>query len=82
MTTTEKMIEEINGFFAAIGEARLAIPECGPEMPEIELLRRAREEYTRRLLEKEPRYRRLPPAQIPDMFLQALRTREGEIRMS
>ena len=79
MTKTDKLIEEINGLFAALGEDRLEIPGVRPGMPEVELLRRAREEYTRRLLLKEPRYRSLPPALIPDLFLQALRIREGEL---
>jgi hypothetical protein len=81
MTKTEKMIEEINGLLTALGDDRLEIPEVRPGMPEIELLRRAREEYTRRLLLKEPRYRSLPPALIPDLFLQALRNREGELKV-
>ncbi len=80
MTTTDKIIEEINGFFAAIGEDRLALPPGGPGMPEIERLRHAKEEYTRRLLKKEPRYRLLPPPLVPDLFLQALRNREAEIK--
>ena len=81
MTKTETMIEEINGVLAALGDDPLEIPEVRPGMPEIELLRRAREEYTRRLLIKEPRYRSLPPGLIPDLFLQALRNREGELNV-
>lgn len=76
---TEKMIEEVNSFFATIGEAPLAVPS-GPGISEIELLRCGREEYTRRLLKKKPLYRMLPPALIPDLFLQALRNREDELK--
>ena len=81
MTKTETMIEEINGVLAALGDDPLEIPAVRPGMPEIELLCRAREEYTRRLLIKEPRYRSLPPGLIPDLFLQALRNREGELKV-
>ena len=79
MTQTEKMIQEMNGLLAAIGEDKLAIPveEGGSEL---ELLRRAREEYTKRLRRRVPKYRLLPSALIPDMFLMALRNREAELK--
>ena len=80
MTETEKVIQEINGFFAAIGEKPLAILEGQAGTSEFEMLRCTKEEYTRRLLQKLPRYRSLPPALIPDAFLQALRHREGELK--
>ena len=49
MNVTEKMIQEINGFLTEIGEQPLAIPGTHAGMSETELLRRAKEEYTRRL---------------------------------
>jgi hypothetical protein len=49
-------------------------------MSEIELLRCAKTEYTRRLRQAFPHYRLLPSALIPDMFLQALRNREGKLK--
>jgi hypothetical protein len=79
MTQTEKMIQEMNGFLAAIGEDELAIP-AEERTPELELLRRAREEYTKRLRRRVPKYRLLPTALIPDMFLMALRNREAELK--
>jgi len=79
MTQTEKMIQEMNGFLAAIGEDKLAIP-ADEGTPELELLRRAREEYTKRLRRRVPGYRLLPSALIPDMFLMALRNREAELK--
>jgi len=44
------------------------VPQLKAGESEIELLRHAREEYTRRLLQKSPSYRLLPPALIPTCF--------------
>ncbi len=77
MTETEKMIQEMNGLFRMIGDEELVIPKCTSEL---ELLRKIKEEYKRRLLEKVPKYKAIPSeALIPDMFLQALRSRENEL---
>jgi hypothetical protein len=77
MTETEIMIQEINGLFKLTGDEELTIPKCASEL---ELLRAAKEEYKRRLLDKIPKYRSLPSeALIPDMFIQALRSRESEL---
>jgi hypothetical protein len=79
MTVTEKMAREINGLLKALGEAELTIPKQGELVPELELLRRVKEQYAGRLLQKMPQYRSLPTEAIPDMFLQALRKRENEL---
>ncbi len=79
MTPTEKMVQEINGFFAAIGEDKLALPAGHERLSELELLRRVKEEYTQRLIRQFPAYRLLPSRLIPDLFLQALRNREAEL---
>jgi len=55
MTKTEKMIEEMNGFLAVIGEERLAIPGENDGLPELELLQRAQEEYLKRLRKSVPK---------------------------
>jgi hypothetical protein len=80
MTKTEKMIEEINGFLAAVGEERLAIPGENDGLLELELLQRAKEEYLKRLRKSVPKYRLLPSAIIPDAFLIALKNREAELK--
>ena len=78
MTQTETMVREMNGLFREIGEDELAIPECASEL---ELLREVKKEYKRRLLEKIPKYKRIPfESGIPDLFLQALRSRESELK--
>jgi hypothetical protein len=78
MTTTEKMVQEINGLFKLTGDEELVIPKFASEL---ELLQVIKAEYKRRLLEKVPKYKMLPfEALIPDMFIQALRKREGELQ--
>lgn len=80
MNETEQMITEINGFLAAIGEDPLHLPGDLTSCPELDLLRAARSQYTERLLKKVPKYSRLPSKDmIPDMFLEALRSREAEL---
>jgi len=77
MTETEKMIQEINGLFKLTGDEELTIQKCTSEL---ELLRTVKEEYKRRLLDKIPKYRAIPSETlIPDMFLQALRSRESAL---
>jgi len=78
MTETEIMIQEINGLFKLTGDEELTIQKCASEL---ELLRTVKEEYKRRLLDKIPKYRAIPSeALIPDMFVQALRSRESELQ--
>jgi hypothetical protein len=78
MTETEKMVQEINGLFRMTGDEELLIPKFESEL---ELLREIKEEHKRRLLEKVPKYRKIHSEEIiPDMFLQALRKREGELQ--
>lgn len=79
MTQTEKMVREMNGFFKQIGEEELPFPTGGERESELELLRQVKEEYTKRLRKKIPKYKSLPADIIPDMFLQALRNREREL---
>jgi hypothetical protein len=78
MTETEKMIREMNGVLKAVGDDELTIPECASEL---ELLSAVKKEYKRRLLDKIPKYRLIPFEKlIPDLFLQALRSRESELK--
>jgi hypothetical protein len=78
MTVTEKMVEEINGLFRMTGDEELVIPKFESEL---ELLGKIKEEYKRRLLEKVPKYKIIPFERlIPDAFLQALRSRESELK--
>ncbi len=79
MTKTEKMVEGMNDFFREIGEKELALPKEWTS--ELALLTGVKEEYKRRLLEHVPKYRLVPFEKlIPDMFLQALRKREIELK--
>ena len=61
-----------------VGDDELPFP-AGAEPSELELLKNVQEEYTKRLLEKIPKYRAIPPDLIPDMFLLALRNRERKL---
>ncbi len=79
MTHTEKLVEEMNDFFRKIGEKELAIPKEWTS--ELELLSVVKAEYKTRLLRHVPKYRLLPFEKlIPDMFFQALRKRENELK--
>ena len=78
MTETERMVLEINTFLGAMGEPGLGVVN-EVEQGELEHLRKVREAYTTRLLEKMPRYRSMRADLIPDMLLQALRNREAEL---
>ena len=79
MTPTEKMIQEMNGFFKQLGEEELPFLTSGNQPAELELLRLVKEEYTKRLIKKIPKYRWIPATLIPDLFLEALRNREREL---
>ncbi len=81
MTETERMAQEINGFFKAIGEEQeqLEIPSAGECKSELEFLRKIKKQYKARLLQKMPQYQGLRPEAIPDMFLMALNKRESEL---
>lgn len=82
MNETEQMLDEINGFLRAVGDEPLHLSMQGP-LSELDLLRAVRREYTARLRAKVPAYRTLPSdAAIPDLFLQALRSREAELEGS
>jgi hypothetical protein len=61
MNLTEKMTREMNGFFKLIGEDPLLIPKEGEWTSELDLLRKIKEQYKTRLLDKMPHYRSLPP---------------------
>ena len=79
MTHTEKMVEEMNDFFRKIGERELTIPKEWAS--ELKLLNAVKAEYKRRLLRHIPKYRLIPFERfIPDLFLMALRKREGELK--
>jgi hypothetical protein len=80
MTETEKMTLEVNGFLRLLGDEPLDVPAASASTSELAFLRQVKEEYTRRLLQKAPKYRALKSdALIPDMFLQALKSREAEL---
>jgi len=77
LTRTEKLVQEINLLFKLTGDQELLFPKFASEL---ELLQVVRAEYKRRLLDKVPQYKVLSSeALIPDMFIQALRNREGEL---
>ena len=78
MNETEKMLQEINGLFELTGDPELTPPT--EWTTELELLRAVKKEYKKRLLAKVPKYKLLLlEALIPDMFIQALRSREREL---
>ena len=80
MTETEKMTLEVNEFLRLLGDEPLNVPAPDAPTSELAFLRQVKEEYTRRLLQKVPKYRALKSdALIPDMFLQALKSREAEL---
>lgn len=78
MTETEQMIQEMNGIFKLTGDDEVTIPKEWAS--ELELLRTVKEEYKKRLLAKIPKYKLIPSESLmPDMFIQALRSRESEL---
>ena len=80
MTETEKMAQEINGFLRMVGDEPVTVPAPDHLTSELQFLRTLKQEYTRRLLQKVPKYRAFKSdALIPDMFLDALRRREAEL---
>ncbi len=79
MNETEKLIAEINGVLRACGDEPLGVSPATPGGEELRLLHSARDAYVTRLRQKMPLYRLLPAALIPDMFLQALKSREAEL---
>ena len=79
MTVTEQMAQEMSQFLRQIGEEELTIPDLKHAGSELALLRAVKKEYTKRLKDKIPKYKYLPEAIVPDMFLQALRTRAAEL---
>ena len=80
MTETDKMTLEVNGLLRLLGDEPLDVPAPGASTSELAFLRQVKEEYTRRLLQKVPKYSALKSgALIPDMFLQALNSREAEL---
>ncbi len=79
MNETEQMLDEVNGFLRALGDEPLHI-SVRASLSELDLLGAVKTEYTARLRAKVPAYRSLPSdAAIPDLFLQALRSREAEL---
>ena len=74
------MVRAMNGFLKEMGEDELPFPTVGKPESELEMLRNIKKEYKRRLLDKVPKYRSLCSEEtIPDMFFQALRSRELEL---
>lgn len=79
MNETEQMLHEVNRLLGSLGDAPLQLSVEAP-LSELDLLRAVKTEYTARLRAKVPAYRSLrSDAGIPDMFLQALRSREAEL---
>ena len=80
MTETEKMLEEINNLLRLLGDEPIDVPAPSSSASELAFLRNVKQEYTRRLRLKIPKDKALKSdALIPDMFLMALRSREGEL---
>lgn len=80
MNETEKLISEIDGVLRACGDEPLGVSSATPAGEELRLLQSARDAYLARLRTKKPLYRLLPADMIPDMFLQALKSREAELQ--
>ncbi|HOB97689.1 MAG TPA: hypothetical protein PKM43_02950 [Verrucomicrobiota bacterium] len=79
MNETEQIVHEVNGFLCALGDEPLQFPVQTP-LSELDLLLAVKTEYTARLRAKVPAYRSLPSdTAIPDLFLEALRSREAEL---
>ena len=73
------MVQEMNGLFKLTGDDELTAPKEWAS--ELELLRAVKKEYKKRLLAKIPKYKLIPfEALIPDLFIQALRSRESELQ--
>ena len=79
MTETEQMVQKMSQVLRQMGEEGLLIPDLKQAGSELALLREVKKDYTKRLLDKIPKYKPLPEALVPDMFLHALRTREAEL---
>jgi len=79
MTKTEELVSGINSLFKLTGDEKLLMPKEGEWTSELELLRIVKKEYKRRLLEKMPQYKSIPPHLIPDMLLDAFNQREKEL---
>ena len=79
MTQTQKLLRDMNDFIQQVGDSPIEAPLPSDQLSELEYLRQVKQEYTRRLLEKSPKYNGLPKHEIPDLFLDALRKREAEL---
>ena len=63
-----------------VGDQPLSVPPPGASTSELAFLKQVKQEYTRRLLQKVPKYGALKSdALIPDMFLDVLRSREVQL---
>ncbi|MBN8247082.1 MAG: hypothetical protein J0L84_06520 [Verrucomicrobia bacterium] len=79
MNETERMLQQINELFRALGDQPIQLALQGP-VPELDLLRAVKQEYRDRLFAKVPAYRAIPSeAAIPDLVLQSLRYHEAQL---
>ena len=63
-----------------VGDEPLSVTTPSASTSELAFLKQVKQEYTRRLLQKVPKYGALKSdALIPDMFLDALRSREAKL---
>ncbi|MFM7101165.1 MAG: hypothetical protein ACKO3N_08330 [Verrucomicrobiota bacterium] len=79
MTETEKMLEEINSILRLVGQLPIEVPGPVTAASELDFLARVKAEYTRRLVEGVPKYQSMDPEAIPEMFLQALKSRKAQL---
>ena len=83
MTKAKKIVDEINGFLAAVGVKPLALPSSADALSELEFLKAAKQEYKERLMKTVPKYQKIEnEALIPDGILIALRNYEAELKQS
>jgi hypothetical protein len=71
MNETEKMIGEIDALLQLLGDSPLGISGQTPEQSELQLLEKARDEYTKRLRQKMPLYHLVPASMIPELLTYA-----------
>jgi hypothetical protein len=64
----------------SLGDDKIRLPELDDSTSELGYLRKVKQVYTQRLLQKMPQYKALKSeALIPDIFLDALRRREADL---
>ena len=80
MTKTERLVQDMSRFMRSLGDDAIRLPEPDDSTSELDYLRKVKQAYTQRLLQKMPKYKALKSeALIPDIFLDALRRREADL---